>query len=497
MKKLSNKKFAIIMALVLILGLAISTPMLAKTIHSSSPQHKVAAVSQDESNKTTAAPAEAIGDISKNETVYAKLDSNGTVQDTTVVSWFHFAAGVPESLNDPVKLSDPKALNGSFKVENTGEGIVLSNLSQDKKDVFYSGKTDQALPVKSQIKYYLNGKAIEAGQLPGKSGDVKIVVSIDNQLKSQENIAYTSSGQALASSKEIYTPLMTMVSVDLPIEHFSNVEAPDGIVTAVGETMKVNWVLFPYPNAEATLTMQAEDFELGAINMVVQPKMPPIPSLDMESKLNELNDGLTKLDETLLQVEEGSQQLAAGQTKLADGINKVKEGTGKLILLNKAEEQLAQGALLINSKIMEALQPYASNPAASEMVKPLLAGLEKQKTVLTTMVQGGEINGQTLPAMSTTSSSLELAQGALGQLADGAATSRQAAEKMHTGIGQIREQGITPIKAGLSKSLNDLQVGEGQKAIMERKVDNYNTFMGKDQNVKGKVQFVIQTNEIK
>jgi len=496
LKKLFNKKFAMIMALVLVIGLAISIPMLAKSNASAHPA-KVAAVSQDEANKTTAAPAEAVGDISKNETVYAKLNSNGTVQDTTVVTWFHFDAGVPASLNDPVKLTNSKALNGSFKVEDANDGVVLSNLSPDKKDIFYSGQTDKALPVKSQIKYYLDGKAIKAGQLPGKSGEVKIVVSIENQLKSQESIAYTSAGQSLASSKEIYTPLMTMVSVELPIEHFSKVEAPDGIVTAVGETMKANWMLFPYPDAEATLTMQAEDFKLGAINMVVQPKMPPLQSLDIESKLNELNDGLTKLDETLLQVEEGSQQLAEGQTKLADGIVQVKAGTGKLILLNKAEEQLAQGALLINSKIMEALQPYASNPAAGEMVKPLLAGLEKQKAVLTTMVQGGEINGQTLPAMSTTSSSLELAQGALGQLADGADTSRQAAEKMHAGIGQIREQGITPIKAGLSQSLGDLQIGKGQIAIMEKKADNYDTFMGKDQNVKGKVQFVIQTNEIK
>ncbi len=497
MKKLSNKKIAILIAMVLILGLAISTPMLAKTISSSSAKHKVAAASQDEVNKVKESPAIPVGDISKNETVYAKLDSNGTVQDTTVVSWFHFDAGVPAGLNDPVKLSNPKALNGSFKVENAGDGIKLSELAQDKKDVFYSGQTDKALPVNSKISYYLDGKAIKPEQLIGKSGDVKIVVSIENQLKSQESIAYNSSGKELSSSKAIYTPLMTMVSVDLPIENFSNVEAPDGIVTAVGETMKVNWVLFPYPDSEATLTMKADKFELGAINMVVQPKMPPIPSLDMEGKLNELNDGLGKLDETLQQVEAGSQQLAAGQSKLADGIIKVKEGTGKLILLSKAEEQLAQGALLINSKLIEALQPYADSPSAAAMVKPLLAGLDKQKSVLNTMVQGGEMNGQTLPPMSAASGSLQTAQGALTQLADGAETSRQAAEKMHSGIGQIREQGITPIKSGLSKSLDDLHIGECQKAIMERKVNNYDTFMGKDRNITGRVQFIIQTEELK
>ena len=99
--------------------------------------------------------------------------------------------------------------------------------------------------------------------------------------------------------------------------------------------------------------------------------------------------------------------------------------------------------------------------------------------------------------MSTAMSSLELTQGALGKLSEEAESSRQGAEKIARSIAQVREEGIAPIKEGLNQSLVDLKIGEGQKAIMESKVKNYTTFLGKDPNVSGKVQFIIQTEELK
>ncbi|CFW97255.1 Uncharacterized [Syntrophomonas zehnderi OL-4] len=497
MKKQSHKKYAFIITIAAVLGLVFTTPMLAQTVHKTPEKPKVALAQKGTSGQESKAAAEAKGDVSKNETVYVKLNADGAVKDTTVVSWFHFDGNVPENIKDPVQLEQIKALNGSFKVKKSADGVVLSDLNSDQKDIYYSGKTKQALPIKTSIQYYLNGKAVNPERLPGKSGEVKIVVKIDNQMKSQETLAYTNAGQVQHATREVYTPLMTMVSVDLPIEKFSQVDAPEGMVTVVGEKMKVNWVLFPYPEAEAVLTMQAKDFEMDAINMVVQPKMPPLPDIDMESKLSELSEGITQLDQALEQVEDGSKQLADGQSKLADAVNKIKSGIGQLIALNKAEEQLAQGALLINGKMIESIQAYADNPAVGGIIKPLLVGLEKQKSTLTTLVQGGEVNGQKLPPMSVTSNSLESAQNALGQVAEGSNSSRQAAEKINSGIGQIRQQGINSIRSGIDQSVNELHIGEAQKRVMETKVDRFDTYMGKDANVAGKVQFVIQTEELR
>ena len=499
MKNLFNKKLAtaMILLLVLLVGVALAKPMWAKPLSSTPENQKISTTNKLANKHDNTAQPEAAGAISKNETVYAKIKANGAVKDTTVVNWFHFDGAVPAQLNDPVKLGQVKALNGSFTVQSSPTGVSLKDFEPGKQDIFYSGRTDKALPVKTEIQYYLDGQAIKSEELPGKSGEVKIVIDLANQMHSQEAITYNNGDQMASSSKEIYTPLMTMISLELPIEQFSNVEAPEGLVTVVGQTMKVNWMLFPYPDAQAVLNMQAENFQLGSIQMVVQPKMPPLPDIDAQkSKLEEMHQGLGEVDKALQEAENGSAQLASGQTKIKNGIVRIQDGTGKLILLNQAEEKIAAGALQINNGLLQAVQPYADNPTAANLVKPLLAALQKQQELLKSMVEGGEINGQKVPAMSTNSSALQMAQTALGQLAEGSDKSSAGAQQLHEGIGQIRAQGINKMQSGVTNSLNELNIGLGQKKIMEAKVNSFDSFLGKDSDVKGSVQFIIQTDEL-
>lgn len=497
MNKKSNQKIIItvVALVVLIAGALIAKPMLA---NNSGSEHKtIAKASMTEVKQLSSNQDVTADSISKNETVYAKLNADGTVKDTTVVNWFHFSKDVPAQLTDPVQLKQAKALNGSFTVKSNADGISLSNLETGKKDIFYSGQTGKTLPIKTSFKYYLDGKQINPKELPGKTGDVKIVIDLSNQMKSMENISYGSGATAGSSKKEIYTPLVTMVSMELPIETFSDVQASDGLVTVVGETMKVNWMLFPYPDAQAVLTMHAQDFRLGSAQMVVQPMMPPLSDYEgQKNKLEELNNGLTEMDKAMQQVESGSQQLADSQTKIKDGLTTVQQGTAKLILLNQAEEKMAAGALQICNGVLQAVQPYADNPTAGNMVKPLIAALQKQQEVLKTMVEGGTINEQKVPPMSTTSSSLQMAQTALGKLAEGSEKSSAGARQMHDAVGQIRTQGISKMQSGVSGTLQELNVGLGQIKIMQNKVDHFDTFIGKDPNVQGSVQFIIQTEEL-
>lgn len=496
MKQLFNKKLfiSLLVIVVLVAGAIVAKPMLAQNFGSDSQHNKVARASTFENKQISTNQQVSTASISKNETVYAKINANGEVKDTTVVSWFHFSKEVPAQLKDPVKLNNVKAMNGSFTVKSTADGVELTGLEEGKKDIFYSGQTNKTLPVATKIKYYFNGKAVKPEELPGKTGDVKIVYDLSNQLKSYETISNGTS----SSRKEVYTPLMTMISLELPIETFSNVEAPDGIITVVGETMKVNWMLFPYPDAEAVLTMHTEDFKLGSVQMVVQPTMPPLSDYEgQKNKLEEMNNGLTEMDKAMQQVQTGSETLADGQGQIKNGIVQIQQGTGKLILLAQAQEKMASGALLLNNGILQAVQPYASNPMAADMVKPLIEALQKQQAVLKTMIEGGTINDQQVPPMSTTSSSLQMAQAALGKLADGTDKSASGARQMHEAIGQIRAQGVQKMQTGVNESLQELNIGLGQIQIMKNKVAVFDSFVGKDKNVKGSVQFIIQTDELK
>jgi putative membrane protein len=502
MKKLFNKKFVMVLLVALVLAGA-AIPIYGKLAASTTAknQTKSTDVAKSSADNDVAVKANSdfnAADTTKNETVYAKLDPAGNVKDTTVVNWYHFNGDVPASIDDPVALSNDKALNGKFIVKKTDTGVKISSLDADMKDIYYSGQTQKGLPVKIKIDYFLNGQAIEPKDLAGKSGDVKIVFNADNLTDSTSNLKYKDAGgKSAVAQKEIYTPLVTMISLDLPADKFSNVEAPDGLITVVGETMKVNWMLFPYPSSSVALTMHAEDFALASASIIVQPKMPPLQDLNMEDKLVAMNDGITQMDQALGKVEDGSTQLSSGQSSILDGINKIKDGLGQLITLNQAEEKVAQGALTVNTMLVAGLQPYVDNPVVGDKLKPVIEALNKQKDLLTTLIQGGEINGQTLPAMSVGSSGLQQAQGGLDKLSAGVQISKAGAASLHDGVAQIREQGIGKMQSGVADSLNELRIGQAQIDLMKEKVESFDSFMGKPQNVSSRVQFVIQTDEIK
>jgi|GEM_PF-3261538 len=436
--------------------------------------------------------------ITKNETVYVKLTPAGEVKDTTVVSWLHFAGEVPGQVVDPVKLSQFKALNGAFKLENTAEGVRVSDLEASQHNVYYSGASDKKPPVKLAIDYYLDGQKISPAALAGKSGQVKMVFKLDNQLVKYAAIGYTdAAGSRATAGKDIYTPLATMISLELPAEHFSEVKTEEGMATAVGESMKINYILFPYPSTTATLTMQAEDFELAGIDIVVQPHMPPLLDLSSAEKLSDLQQGLTQLDQALARLEEGSDQLAGGQGKLVDGLKTLQAGTDQLIILNQAEEKIAQGALVISNLMINGVKPLVGNPVAPEQVKTLYAGLEKQNELLTTLVNGGQIDDNQVPPMSTTSTGLGQAKEGLDQLIKGGEESQAGLQTLHQGASDIRSQGISQLSAGVADSLNELRIGQGQISLMEQAVENYDSFLGKPAGSRGQVQFIYQCEAIK
>lgn len=445
--------------------------------------------------------AEGIADndrITKNETVYVKLAPNGDVKDTTVVSWLHFADDVPGEVVDPVHLEQAKALNGPYKVEDVPEGIRVSGLEAGKHDVYYSGSTDAKLPVAVAVDYYLDGQKIAPAELAGKSGQVRMVFKMNNHLVKHAGINYTNAdGTQAVAGKEIYTPLAAMISLDLPADRFSDVEAQEGMVTAVGETMKVNYILFPYPSATASICMKAENFKLDGINIVIQPHMPPLPDLSSGDKLNQLYAGLGKLDGAMAKLEAGSDELAGGQDQITAGLKLLQAGTDQLILLNQAEEKLAQGALMINGLMLEGVKPLADNPGAPDQVKSLYAGLQKQNELLSTMVKGGKIEESELPPMSTASAGLGQARDGLVELIKGSEKSQAGAGKLHQGVTDVRSQGVKPLSEGVAASLNEVRIGQGQISLMEESVQKYDSFLGKPAGSQGRVQFIYQIDPVK
>ena len=82
------------------------------------------------------------------------------------------------------------------------------------------------MPVSVKLTYYLDGKEIQASDLAGKSGKVKIRIDYENTEKRTEEVN--------GKKEEIYTPFMMMTAMILPADTFTNVEITNGKVLSDG-----------------------------------------------------------------------------------------------------------------------------------------------------------------------------------------------------------------------------------------------------------------------
>ena len=93
------------------------------------------------------------GSVKKSETVYVNMDNSGDVKDITVTDWLHTDKG-------QVKVSDTSSLKNITNVKSNIKPVSENGgitWHMDTTDLYYSGKSNKELPVKINIKYFLDG----------------------------------------------------------------------------------------------------------------------------------------------------------------------------------------------------------------------------------------------------------------------------------------------------------------------------------------------------
>lgn len=109
------------------------------------------------------------------ENVYTNMDYTGTVKKTTVSN--HLENDKDGEIKDNSILTNILNVNGSedFTLDND-----IVTWYAKGKDIFYTGITKKAQPINVVTKYYLNGKVTKATDMIGKSGKIKIEISLLN-----------------------------------------------------------------------------------------------------------------------------------------------------------------------------------------------------------------------------------------------------------------------------------------------------------------------------
>nr|WP_317412834.1 hypothetical protein [uncultured Solibaculum sp.] len=244
------------------------------------------------------------GVLKKSETVYVTLDAKGSPAKTLVSDWLHTdQANV--RVEDQSDLTDIQNVKGDIGPQQKGQRLTWE---VPGTDLYYQGLSDKRLPVEVEIAYYLDGQSIQPQDLAGKSGKVKIEISLKNTQSHLVDV----DGQ----SATMYTPILAVGGMILPEETFQNIQIENG--TLLGDGAKQAAVFVSLPGLEEslglsdidlpgmdslsfpdhiTVTADCTDFELGNMMMAMTTQIPQLDTLKASQSLEDIKQNLSTLQD--------------------------------------------------------------------------------------------------------------------------------------------------------------------------------------------------------
>ena len=291
----------------------------------------------------------------KTETIYTNMDYSGNVKKTTVSN--HIENTKEGEISDNSLLTNILNVNGS---ENFTQDDTHVTWYAKGKDIFYTGTTKEAQPINIVTKYYLDGKETKAEDIIGKSGKIKIEISLINN--------------SLLRTNNTFTPYVVALGTMMDSDTNKNITVTNGKVTDTGTRSMLLAIsapgLYEYTNInefknlnKVTINYETTDFEINDIYMVASPKILSELDLEIFDKLDELSTSMNTLSSSMDALEEGAK-------KLSDGTNSLLTNTGvfneKLKTASNALTQITNGTTKLVDGIDEMLTTLEDAKAMME-----------------------------------------------------------------------------------------------------------------------------------
>lgn len=386
--------------------------------------------------------------FTKDETVYSKMNSKGENYQTIVSTHIENKEGL-EVINDISDLLKIENTNGEEEFTQDGNSLVWK---ADKKDLYYQGESQKDLPITCQVKYELDGKEVEAEEIVGKTGHVKIMIQYTNKEEHIVNI----NGQ----NQKMYTPFVVVAGTILQNNTNKNIEISNGKVindgsktVAVGialpglqESLNVSNADMEIPN-DVEITMDVTEFELGNIVTFVTPKVLEEKDLTFLDKVHEIYSKVNTLEEASNQIQEGSEALAEGTSQLVSGTKELKEGTNEAY----------NGAKQIKSEVSKATNQLA-NDKSDALDQNTLNSIKEQAKQSANLsdAQKTQIGSQ---AQAVAEQTIQSQKVAIGQQAESKVTNL-------TLNAEQKQQIASSVRAGLEANDNYKALPADQQAII-------------------------------
>lgn len=340
--------------------------------------------------------------VTKSETVYVNLDAAGNRLSTVVSDKLH-------SDLSQVKLMDKSDLSDIVNVKGTELPVINGTDIEwniDTNDLFYRGYSDKELPAQIGIKYYLDGSEISPDDLKGKTGTLKIEISMTNTLYEEKEVN--------GVMHKIYNPMLMFGGLILPEDKFTNITAENGRFISDGSKTIVFFA--GMPGVSDTLGIESDklkelgigaladvdmsgkyvieaevtDCSLGNMYFAAMPLSGLVKTFKLSDDINSLTDmleTLTELADSLKQVD--TQKILSALSADSNNLNRLTDvlaDASKLYENNKAlietltkymTEENIQLVKNVTDDLKNVDMETVSQLANDKNLKKLLTDLEK------------------------------------------------------------------------------------------------------------------------
>lgn len=258
----------------------------------------------------------ATANTNKEENIYVNLDDNGSVDGVYVVNSYDLKKD--QKITDYGNYSYMTNLSSESKL-NEQNGKITVNGKKGK--FYYQGDLDSAkIPWDVDILYELDGEEIDAKDLAGKSGKLKITMKI------REN---------KSADKEFFENYLLQVSLALNTKQCKNIKADGATAANSGDNKQLMYNIMAGQEKDITITTDVDDFEMDPISISGVPMSFDINTDDMDTsaltdKTKDLTDGVKSLNDGAKQLKSGSSELQSGISAYGEGVNALYKGADTL-----------------------------------------------------------------------------------------------------------------------------------------------------------------------
>ena len=254
----------------------------------------------------------AVPNTQKDENVYANLNQDGSVDGIYVVN--AYLLDKETDIVDYGKYDSVKNLTTDAEINKKGDTITTA---APEGKFFYQGnlKTKE-LPWEISIHYYLDGKEMDADELAGQNGSLKITIHIGKNDQVEE---------------AFFENYLLQATVTMDMDKCSRLQAAGATVGNVGASKQLVYNIMAGQEKDIVITADVLDFTMDPISFQGVPMSFDLDrdSLSMDSlteKTGDIKDAADEFSDGAAELYDGAGALKDGASDLHDGANSLKEG---------------------------------------------------------------------------------------------------------------------------------------------------------------------------